>query len=85
MNFFIWLLVGGFSGWVAGKIMQGSGYGPIRNIILGVIGAELGGLLGQFLGLKWAGADGFNLASIITSVVGAVLLIFLWRVVKGER
>lgn len=83
MGFFLWLIVGGISGWLAGKIMKGSGYGFFRNVLLGFVGGCLGGWVGRdVLGLEWASVDGFNLGSIATAVIGAVLFIYVVRLIR---
>lgn len=74
INFIVALLIGGLSGWLAGKIMKSEG-SLIRNIILGLVGGLVGGLLFGILGL---GANGL-LGSIIVSVAGACLLVWLGR------
>jgi uncharacterized membrane protein YeaQ/YmgE (transglycosylase-associated protein family) len=75
----IWfLLVGLIAGWLAGKIMQGSGYGVLGDIVIGIVGAVIGGYL-----LSWMGIVAFGLiGSIITALFGAIVLIFLIRLVK---
>ncbi len=72
------LFVGLIAGWLAGKIMKGSGYGIIGDIVIGVIGALIGGHV-----LGWMGIFAYGLiGSICTAVVGAVLLIFIVRLIK---
>jgi uncharacterized membrane protein YeaQ/YmgE (transglycosylase-associated protein family) len=68
----LWLVIGAVAGWLAGKIMKGKGFGLIGNIIVGIIGAVIGGWLlgGLFSGLGLIG-------TLITAVVGAVLLLFV--------
>lgn len=73
-HFIITLIVGGFSGWLAGQLM-GSNHGTIINIILGLVGGAVGGFLGSLIGI---GATGL-IGSIIISVAGACLLIWLFR------
>ena len=78
MNLIYLLFVGLIAGWLAGKIMQGSGYGVIGDIVIGVVGAMIGGHV-----LGWMGIFAYGLiGSICTAVVGAVLLIFLVRLLK---
>ncbi|PYQ26908.1 MAG: GlsB/YeaQ/YmgE family stress response membrane protein [Acidobacteria bacterium] len=75
----IWfLLIGLIAGWLAGQVMKGGGYGIIGDMIVGVIGALIGGWLFGQLGI----AAGGLLGSIITAFVGAVILIFLLRVIR---
>ena len=72
---FIWtLIIGGISGWLAGKLMNSDG-STIRNIILGLVGGFVGGIVFSIFGLGATGVIG----SIIVSVVGACLLIWIGR------
>ena len=73
-----WIVVGLVAGWAAGKIMKGSGYGPAMDIVLGIVGAIVGGLLLGLLGIHAEGLIG----SIIVAIVGAVFLIWLSRRLK---
>jgi uncharacterized membrane protein YeaQ/YmgE (transglycosylase-associated protein family) len=68
-----WIIVGLVAGWAAGKIMKGSGYGPLTDIALGILGAVVGGFL---LGLVGIHSDGL-IGSIIVAICGAVFLIWL--------
>ena len=75
----IWfLLIGLIAGWLAGQVMRGGGFGLIGDMIVGVIGAFLGGWLFGLMGIAAGGLIG----SPITAFVGAVLLIFLLRVIR---
>lgn len=75
----IWfLIIGIVAGWLAGKIMKGSGFGLIGDLVVGVIGALLGGFLFGLLGLSANGLIG----SLITATVGAIVLLFLIRLIK---
>jgi len=79
--FLIWfLLVGLVAGWLAGKIMKGSGYGAVGDIVLGVIGALVGGFLFRLVGLAAYGLIG----SIVVATVGAVVLIWVARKLKTK-
>lgn len=73
------LLIGAVSGWIAGQIMKGGGFGLIGNIIIGILGAFIGGFLLTKLGIT-IGSGVFGL--IITSVIGAVVLLFIVGLVK---
>jgi uncharacterized membrane protein YeaQ/YmgE (transglycosylase-associated protein family) len=72
------LIVGLIAGWLAGKIMKGSGYGIIGDLVIGVIGAFIGGEVFGMLGILTFSLIG----SIISATVGAVLLVALIRVIK---
>ena len=75
----IWMLVVGLiAGWAAGKIMKGGGYGPLMDILLGIAGAFVGGVLLGILGIHGEGLIG----SILVAIVGAVFLIWLSRKLK---
>lgn len=75
----IWfLLIGLIAGWLAGKVMRGGGFGVVGDMIVGVIGAFLGGWLFGVLGISAGGLIG----SIITAFVGAVILILLLRLIR---
>jgi uncharacterized membrane protein YeaQ/YmgE (transglycosylase-associated protein family) len=73
MQFLWFLIIGGIAGWIAGLIMQGSGFGIPINILVGIIGAVIGGWLFTLLGVATYGL----LGSLITAVLGAVLLLFI--------
>jgi len=78
MNILWWALVGLIAGWAAGKIMKGGGYGTVMDIILGIIGAVVGG---HVLGLLGIHAGGF-IGTIIVAIIGAVILIWITRMLK---
>jgi uncharacterized membrane protein YeaQ/YmgE (transglycosylase-associated protein family) len=73
-----WIVVGLIAGWAAGKIMKGGGYGVVIDIVLGIIGAVVGGWLMGLLGIH---AGGF-IGTIMVAIVGAVFLIWLTRLLK---
>lgn len=78
MNILLWIVLGAAAGWIAGMIMK-SAHGVLEDVILGVIGAFVGGFIMNFLGQP--GVTGFNIYSLVVAVVGAVVLIFLGRVI----
>ena len=71
MNFLWYILIGLLSGFVAGKLMRGGGFGMVINLIVGIIGGVLGGWLFGLIGINAGGIIG----SLVTSVVGAVVLL----------
>ena len=79
-SFIIFILVGLVAGWLAGQIMKGGGFGLIGDIIVGVIGAFIGGWLWGVLKLPSLGP--WWLSAIITATVGACILLFLLRLIK---
>ena len=78
MHFIGFLIIGLIAGWLAETIMKGKGAGLIINLIVGVVGAYVGGFLFGLLGLSMHGMIG----SFVTAVIGAVVLLFLVRVIK---
>jgi len=72
------LAIGAVAGWLAGVIMKGGGFGLLGDIVVGIIGAFIGGFLFGLLGISAGGLIG----QIITATVGAVVLIFVLRLVK---
>lgn len=84
-NFLVWLLLGVVAGWLAGQIMKGSGFGIIGNIIVGILGSFLGGWLGSRLAVGGTQTGDFNFASIVTAVLGAIVLLFLVGLFNRSR
>ena len=77
-NLIWWIVVGLIAGWAAGKIMKGGGYGTIMDIVLGIVGGVVGGWILGILGIH---AGGF-VGTIIVAIFGAVVLIWLSRMIK---
>ncbi len=85
MGILAWLVVGLIAGWLASRVMRGGGYGLIGDIIVGVVGALIGGFLASTL-LKMPDAvNGINITSILVAFVGAVILLAILRAVGGRR
>ena len=76
-----WLLVGLIAGWLAGKVSRGRGFGCVANVILGLVGAVLGGWIFTRLGIFGGGI----LYSIAAATLGAVLLAVIARLFAGGR
>jgi uncharacterized membrane protein YeaQ/YmgE (transglycosylase-associated protein family) len=77
-----WIIVGLIAGWATGKIMKGSGYGFIADTLLGIVGAVVGGYVAGALGFLPAGG---LIYTILIAIVGAVLIVFLFRLITGRR
>nr|WP_320024365.1 GlsB/YeaQ/YmgE family stress response membrane protein [uncultured Acetobacterium sp.] len=76
MGFFTWIILGGLAGWLASIFTKNNGnMGLIKNIIVGILGAMLGGFVFSFFGST--GVTGFNLWSIFVAVVGAIILLVI--------
>jgi uncharacterized membrane protein YeaQ/YmgE (transglycosylase-associated protein family) len=75
----IWfILIGLAAGWLAGQFMRGGGFGVVGDIVLGVLGAVVGGFLFRLLGLSAGGLIG----SLVVATVGAIVLLALVRLIK---
>ena len=84
MNILLWIIFGALVGWVASMIMRtDEEQGAIANIIVGIVGAFIGGGLSSLLG--GPGVTGFNLMSILVAILGAIVLIFFIRMLTGNR
>jgi len=80
MGLIAMIVMGILAGWITGLLMRGSGYGIIWDLILGVIGAIVGGWLSSiFLGVDLT--TGFNLTTLIVSVIGAIVVTLIFRLV----
>ena len=79
MNLLIWIIFGIVVGWIASVLMR-TGGGVLYDIIMGVIGAVVGGFVMSLFGQP--GVTGFNLYSIAVSVIGAVIVIYIGRVLR---
>jgi uncharacterized membrane protein YeaQ/YmgE (transglycosylase-associated protein family) len=73
------IVVGLVAGWLAGQVMKGGGYGPLMDILLGLLGGVIGGWLFGALGI-WPG--GGIVGAIVVAFVGAVILVAISRMLK---
>jgi uncharacterized membrane protein YeaQ/YmgE (transglycosylase-associated protein family) len=84
MGILSWIVVGLIAGWLAGAVMRGGGYGLIGDIVIGIVGAFIAGLLaGPLFGVADP-VNGINLGSILAAFLGAVVLILILRLVSGS-
>ena len=81
MNFLYEILLGLVAGWLTGKIMKGSGFGFIWDIVIGIAGSLLGGWIASFIGFS---AHNF-ITQLLVALVGAIILVFLFRLVTGKK
>lgn len=85
MNLIIWLVVGGLIGWLASIVMK-SPEGMIMNVIVGVLGAMLGGwLISPLVGVGTINQNNFSLPALLVSLVGAVILLAIVNMVRRGR
>jgi uncharacterized membrane protein YeaQ/YmgE (transglycosylase-associated protein family) len=75
----IFLAIGAVAGWLAGQFMKGGGFGLPGDIVVGILGSVAGGYLFGLLGIS---AGGGLVGSIVTATVGAMVLLFLIRLIK---
>ena len=87
MNFIIWIIAGAVIGWVASKIMGTSGrQGLLLDIVVGIVGAFLAGwLLTPLFGISTINQSNFSLPGLLVSLVGAVILLAVVRLVRRKR
>ncbi|UTV79906.1 GlsB/YeaQ/YmgE family stress response membrane protein [Acidithiobacillus sp. YTS05] len=81
MHLIVFLIIGGIAGWLAGLLIRGRGFGIIGDIVVGVVGAFIGGFLLTAVGLAALFGAGI-IGSIIVAVIGAVVLLFIIKLIK---
>jgi uncharacterized membrane protein YeaQ/YmgE (transglycosylase-associated protein family) len=77
-----WIIVGLIAGWATGKIMRGSGYGVLGDILLGIAGAIVGGWIMRAIG---GAGQGGMIYTILVAIGGAVVLTAIYRALIGRR
>lgn len=77
-SFIMWIIIGAIAGWLAGLLVKGYGFGLIGNIVVGILGAGIAGLLAPRLGLYTESTGG----NIIAAVLGALILLLLVGLVR---
>ena len=87
MNFIIWIVVGGLIGWVASMIMKTDGQqGIVLNVVVGIVGAFLGGLLlSPLLGQGTINQSDFSMGGLLVSLAGAVILLAIVRLIRRAK
>jgi len=85
MNWISWIVVGLIAGFLAGKVMRAGGYGLIGDIVVGILGALIGGYLATNLLHIKAAVTGINVETILVALCGAVLLLVGLRLLGGGR
>lgn len=83
MSFIAWIVLGLIAGFIASKVVNKSGEGFLLDIVLGVVGAVVGGWLFNTFGM--VGVTGVNIYSILVAVVGAVVVLFVYHLITGRR
>jgi uncharacterized membrane protein YeaQ/YmgE (transglycosylase-associated protein family) len=85
MGLLIWIIVGIIAGWLAGLVMRGSGYGIVGDMVLGIVGALVGGFLAGALFNIPDPISGLNLTTLIVAFLGAVIVVALVRLIASGR
>ena len=80
MNILAWLVLGLLAGFIGSKIVNKSGEGMLLDIVLGIVGAVVGGW--QFNQFGHMGVTGLNLYSLLVAVVGAVIVLVVWHAIR---
>lgn len=83
MSIIGWIVLGLISGFIASKIVNHTGEGALLDILLGIVGALAGGWLFHTFGMP--GVTGFNLYSMLVSIIGAVVVLVLYHALAGRR
>lgn len=79
-----WIIIGVIAGWLTGKVMKGSGFGFLMDMVVGLIGALIGGWVTSAMGWGTASSHGM-IGSIVIAFIGAVLLTIIVRLITGNR
>jgi uncharacterized membrane protein YeaQ/YmgE (transglycosylase-associated protein family) len=84
MNLIIWLIIGGVVGWLASLIMRTDGQqGIVLNVVVGIVGAFLAGwFISPMVGVGTINQNNFSLASVLVSLVGAVILLAIVNLIR---
>ena len=78
-----WIILGGLAGWLASRLVRGTGLGLLGDILVGIVGGVIGGFIIGALG--GTGITGFNLWSFVVALLGAILLLLIVRLFTGSR
>jgi uncharacterized membrane protein YeaQ/YmgE (transglycosylase-associated protein family) len=83
MSILAWIILGLIAGFIGSKIVNKSGQGFILDIVLGIVGAIVGGTLFSFFGAS--GITGLNIYSLIVAIIGAIVVLWLYHMITGRR
>jgi uncharacterized membrane protein YeaQ/YmgE (transglycosylase-associated protein family) len=83
MSIIGWIVLGLISGFIASKIVNKRGEGFVLDVVLGIVGAVVGGWLFSIFGA--AGVTGFNLYSMFVAVLGAIVVLIIYHAIAGQR
>ncbi|HTX33827.1 MAG TPA: GlsB/YeaQ/YmgE family stress response membrane protein [Bryobacteraceae bacterium] len=80
MSLFAWIILGLLAGFIASHLVNHRGEGMVLDVLLGIVGAVIGGWLAHLAG--WAGVTRLNLYSITVAIIGAVLFLFVYHAIR---
>ena len=83
MSVISWIILGLIAGFIGSKIVNKSGAGMLMDIVLGIVGAIVGGVIFSFFGAS--GITGFNIWSLIVAIVGSIVVLWLYHQMSGRR
>lgn len=83
MSVISWIILGVIAGFLGSKIVNRSGQGILMDIVLGIVGAVVGGLIFSAFGAS--GVTGLNIYSLIVAVIGAIVVLWVYHQVSGRR
>ena len=83
MSIIAWIILGLIAGFIGSKLVNKSGEGLVLDIVLGIVGAIVGGFLFSLIGAQ--GVNGLNLYSLLVAVVGAVVVLFIYHAAFNRR
>jgi uncharacterized membrane protein YeaQ/YmgE (transglycosylase-associated protein family) len=83
MGIIAWIVLGLIAGFIASKIVNKTGSGLLMDIVLGVVGALVGGFLFSLFGAS--GVTGFNIYSMVVAIIGAVVVLWIYHALMGRR
>jgi len=79
MGVISWIVLGGFAGWIASMIINKTGEGLLRDIVLGIVGGVIGGWI--FAAAGSTGVTGFNVWSLFVAVIGAIVVLLIYHAI----
>ncbi|MBL0372761.1 GlsB/YeaQ/YmgE family stress response membrane protein [Rhizobium sp. KVB221] len=82
MSVIAWIILGLIAGFIGSKIVNKTGQGMLMDIILGIVGAIVGGVVFSFFGAS--GVTGLNIYSLVVSVIGAIIVLWIYHRVSGR-
>jgi uncharacterized membrane protein YeaQ/YmgE (transglycosylase-associated protein family) len=83
MSIIAWVILGLIAGFIASKIVNKSGEGFFLDIVLGIVGAIVGGFIFSLFGA--GGVTGFNLYSMVVAIIGAIVVLVAYHAIAGQR